>query len=116
MGQIQGRFAFFVEKSGYTKQHIEKKLGLSNGYIGKIVTGKVSFGVDILEKIMATFTELNPVWLTTGGGEMFVHTVRVSTPPLTNEAKPSTTELEALIEKILHKKLDELLQKRGAIQ
>jgi len=116
MEHIQEIFALFIEKIPLNKSEIDKKLGISNGYTGKIVTGKVSFGVDILEKIMATFTELNPVWLTTGGGEMFVHTVRVSTPPLTNEAKPSTTELEALIEKILHKKLDELLQKRGAIQ
>ncbi len=102
MGQIQERFALFVEKSGYTKQYIEKKLGLSNGYVGKIVAGRSSMSVDILENIIAIFSELNPVWLTIGEGEMLVSKKQISEQP---------QNIDALIEK----RLDEILQKRGLV-
>ena len=109
MGQIQERFALFVEKSGYTKQFIEKKLGLSNGYVGKIVAGKSSFSVEILENIIATFSELNPMWLVVGEGDIFLK------PNTNKELQSLPTDIQQTVENMIEKKLTEILQKRGLL-
>jgi hypothetical protein len=71
MLNIKERFALFVEKSRIPKTEIEKKIGVSNGFVGKIVAGKSSFSVDILERIIVEFPNLNPLWLVEGSGQMF---------------------------------------------
>jgi transcriptional regulator with XRE-family HTH domain len=71
MLSIKERFALFVDKSRIPKTEIEKKIGVSNGFVGKIVNGKSSFSVDILERIITEFPNLNPLWLVEGSGQMF---------------------------------------------
>jgi transcriptional regulator with XRE-family HTH domain len=103
MGQIQERFIHFVEIIGLTKQDIEKRIGVSNGFVGKIVAGKTSFSVDVLENILTAFPTLSPTWLTKGEGDMF----------LNHKKEPDKPDLEARI-KELEKKYEALAKNAGA--
>ena len=71
MGHIQDRFALFVENTKLPKYEISKMIGVSPSLVGKIAKGENSFSVDILEKILEVFPELNPIWLLRGEGEMY---------------------------------------------
>jgi hypothetical protein len=48
----------------------EKKIGLSNGYLGKQLKRNADLGESILTKIIENCPEINPEWLLTGEGEM----------------------------------------------
>lgn len=69
MKAIERLFVFFEEK-GLKHTPLEKELGLTNGYLGKMRDRKGSIGSDILETIFSKFPELNPDWLITGRGLM----------------------------------------------
>lgn len=62
------RFFKYLEIKGLKHTPVEKQLGLSNGYLGKMKTRKASIGSDIIEKIISNFTDLNLDWLITGKG------------------------------------------------
>ena len=64
------RFFEYLEFKGVKHTPIEKKLGLSNGYLGKMLKKKGSLGDEILQKIFSFFPKLNMIWLLTGNGEM----------------------------------------------
>lgn len=48
----------------------EKKIGLSNGYLGKQLKRNADLGESILMKIIENCPDLNPEWLLTGDGSM----------------------------------------------
>lgn len=64
------RFFYYIENKGLKHTPIEKALGLSNGYLGKMKLRKASIGSEIIEKIVSYFPDLNINWLITGKGEM----------------------------------------------
>ena len=64
------RFFYFLEKKGLKHTPIEKEIGLSNGYLGKMKARKASIGSDVIEKIVSMFPDLNTDWLITGKGDM----------------------------------------------
>lgn len=69
MKAIERLFMFFETKS-LKHTPVEKDLGLTNSYLGKMRDRKGSIGSDILEKIFCKFPELSPDWLITGNGSM----------------------------------------------
>jgi len=80
------RFIEYLTFKGLKPTHIEKTLGFSNGYLGKMRNNKASIGSDVLEKILYSFPDINSEWLLTGRGDMLkpeapaVPTVEPSTP------------------------------------
>ena len=64
------RFFEYLDKKGLKHTPIEKELGLSNGYLGKMLKRKGTIGDEVLQKIFSFFPELNIIWLMTGNGEM----------------------------------------------
>lgn len=64
------RFFYYLENEGLKHTPIEKKLGLSNGYLGKMRDRNASIGSDVMEKIVSYFPDLSPEWLLTGNGPM----------------------------------------------
>lgn len=69
MKAIERLFTFF-ENNGLKHTPMERELGLTNGYLGKMRDRKGSIGSDILETIFCKFPDLNPDWLLTGRGSM----------------------------------------------
>lgn len=64
------RFFLFLESKGLKHTPLEKELGLSNGYLGKMKARKASIGSNVVEKIISFFPDLDINWLLTGNGEM----------------------------------------------
>ena len=54
----------------------EKKVGLSNGYLGKQLVRKADLGEGILMKIIENCPEISPEWLLTGNGSMLKNEVK----------------------------------------
>lgn len=64
---VKQRLIEFLEYKRLGQGKFEKMVGISNGYVSKI---KHTPSTAILNKILATFPELNKVWLLTGEGSM----------------------------------------------
>ena len=64
------RFFKYLEIKELKHTPIEKNLGFSNGYLGKMKAKKASIGSDMLEKIICMFPDINSEWLLTGRGPM----------------------------------------------
>lgn len=64
------RFFKYLDNQGLKHTPIEKQLGLSNGYLGKMKARKASIGSDVIEKIVSYFPKLDINWLITGKGSM----------------------------------------------
>lgn len=69
---IGKRIEQLMRREGLNNNVFGQKIGVSQPAISKITSGesKPSFGV--LEKIMESFPNLNPMWLLKGKGEMFL--------------------------------------------
>lgn len=66
------RFFYFIDSQGLKHTTIEKEIGLSNGYLQKMLKRKASIGSEILEKIVYKYKDLSIDWLITGKGEMLI--------------------------------------------
>lgn len=64
------RFYQFMAFKRLRPRWVEKACGLSNGYLGKQLKNKGSFGGSIVSRIEKRFPELNITWLLSGEGEM----------------------------------------------
>ena len=51
-------------------RQFDLSVSASDGYIQRTYKNGSSVGSDLIEKILATYTDLNPYWLITGEGEM----------------------------------------------
>ncbi|MEN2402247.1 hypothetical protein GKZ90_0020830 [Flavobacterium sp. MC2016-06] len=60
----------YIDFKGIKAISFEKKVGLSNGYLGKQLKRSADLGEGILIKIVRNCPELSPDWLLTGNGEM----------------------------------------------
>ena len=76
---VSERVGQYIEKKGISYYAFENSLGASRGSISKAVKEGKSIGSNVLENIMATYPDLNPVWLLTGVGEMFVSNEEIVT-------------------------------------
>lgn len=83
MKTIERLFQYFDYK-GIKYTPVERELGLSNGYLGKMRARGASIGSEIIEKIVLYYPDINPEWLLTGAGQM----IRNSEPLVGSEEKP----------------------------
>lgn len=84
------RLRVFLEEQSISKNDFDKRIGASNGYIGKQIKNSASIGTDVIEKIISIFPQLNIIWLLTGEGPMLLEKEQEMTlndPPPTYEAK-----------------------------
>ncbi|NVK09891.1 MAG: hypothetical protein HWD89_12640 [Tenacibaculum sp.] len=59
----------------------EEIIDVSNNSIGTAIRRKSSFKSNVLNKILHSFPEINPTWLLTGKGEMFLNGVAKASEP-----------------------------------
>ena len=68
--KIIDRVFQYIDYKGIKPIPFEKKIGLSNGYLGKQQKRNADLGESIILKIVENCPEINPYWLLTGKGEM----------------------------------------------
>ena len=66
---VKERIKVFLEYKKMSQAAFEKQCGLSNGYVNNI---RKSISDNILQRVVLTFPELNPVWLRMGEGKMLL--------------------------------------------
>lgn len=71
-----------INDNNLNVRSFEERIDVSNNSIGTAIRRKASFKSNVLNKILQSFPEINPTWLLTGKGEMF----------LANELKNSLNE------------------------
>lgn len=104
---ILQRLKQFIDVKGLTIASFEKSIGMSNASFGKSLKNNGAIGSDKLENILSVYTEINPIWLLTGQGEMLAGaSTSVSAPQeadssfLYNMYKEKEAKIEAQAEQI----------------
>lgn len=69
---VSERVGQYIAKKGVSYYAFENSIGASRGSISKAVKEGKSIGSQVLENILSIYTDLNPNWLLTGMGEIFV--------------------------------------------
>ncbi len=79
----------------------EDRISVSNNSIGTAIRRKASFKSNVLNKILNAFPEINPTWLLTGKGTMFLNSDNtiVNEPTLNYETNKFKRQLK---ENLLH--------------
>lgn len=89
-------------------------ISVGNGYTSKQSKSGASVGSDVLERIIDTYPDLNPLWLITGKGNMILENIHALEP---NTDYGSTIDdiLEKKIKRIVTKQLKEINDKLDAV-
>lgn len=74
---VSERVGQYIAKKGVSYYAFENSIGASRGSISKAVKEGKSIGSQVLENILSVYTDLNPVWLLTGVGEVFIDNLEV---------------------------------------
>ena len=74
---VSERLGQYIDVKGISYYAFENSIDASRGSISKAVKEGKSIGSNMLEKILAVYADLNPVWLLTGNGNMFLNNVEV---------------------------------------
>lgn len=69
---VSERVGQYIAKKGVSYYAFENNIGASRGSISKAVKEGKSIGSQVLETILSIYTDLNPIWLLTGVGEIFI--------------------------------------------
>ena len=80
---ILERIKAYMDFKGIKVAPFEKSIGMSNASFGKSLKTKGSIGTDKLENILSVYSDINPVWLLTGEGNMLK-----TEAPCSGEAAP----------------------------
>ena len=68
---LNKRFMSFIETTGEKPTRFAKKIGISPGYMSDIKNEKKTPGIEVLNKLLSVYPNLNINWLLTGKGEMY---------------------------------------------
>lgn len=74
---VSARLGQYIDTKGISYYAFENSIEASRGAISKAVKEGKSIGSNVLEKILSTYNDLNPVWLLTGDGDMLLDGVEV---------------------------------------
>lgn len=93
----------------------EEMINVSNNSIGTAIRRKSSFKSNVLNKILHTFPEIDPTWLLTGRGTMFLNTkeedVINDTPLMYNKLDLKERVKEVLLDFLEEDILKEVVKK-----
>ncbi|SUJ26376.1 Uncharacterised protein [Sphingobacterium spiritivorum] len=70
---VAQRLSQYIEDKGISLYAFENTLKVSRGSISKAIKDDKSIGSNVLENILRNFDDINPVWLMTGKGDMYVN-------------------------------------------
>lgn len=101
--KIIDRIILFIHHKNLSMRAFDSSINVGNGYTSKQSKSKASVGSDVLERIIDTYPELNPLWLITGKGEMIIDIQTVDSEP---------TPLGNSIDKILEYKIERIVSRQ----
>ena len=102
------RIMQFIKYAGLSARQFDISIGASNGYTLRMQKNKASVGSDVIENIVATYPQLNLVWLITGEGEMIKSETEIL--GFKQLSKDKQTEIEQLIEQKIRARQEEELK------
>ncbi|WP_052752787.1 hypothetical protein [Kordia zhangzhouensis] len=108
--KIIDRIITFIKHKNMSMRAFDMSIKVGNGYTSKQSKSNASIGSDVLERIIDTYPELNPLWLITGKGEMIID-VQKSNEPLPDYGKSIDEILENKIKRIVEEQLKEFSDK-----
>lgn len=76
---VSERVGEYMAKKGISYYAFENSIGASRGSISKAVKEGKSIGSQVLENILSIYTDLNPTWLLTGQGNIFLDNEEILT-------------------------------------
>ncbi|MCE2787949.1 MAG: helix-turn-helix domain-containing protein [Bacteroidota bacterium] len=71
MDILNTRIIEVMDTKGLTKSSFAAKLGVSLPLIAHICSGRNKPGIELIQKVMQVFPDVNPYWLLLGQGNMF---------------------------------------------
>jgi transcriptional regulator with XRE-family HTH domain len=93
---LNSRFIELMVKTGHSKSTFAKELDVSLPLITHITNGRNKPGMELIQKILTVYPDLNARWLLLGEGEMFEQ--QISMPDLSMQY----AEINAVIDQIKH--------------
>ena len=100
------RVAKIIEVNKLNIRSFEEKIDVSNNSIGTAIRRKASFKSNVLNKILHAFPEVDPTWLLTGRGTMFLEGSShglVQEPPSSYEVSMLNTKIKENLLELLSK-------------
>ena len=108
--KIIDRIITFIKHKNMSMRAFDMSIKVGNGYTSKQSKSSASIGSDVLERIIDTYPELNPLWLITGNGDMILD-IKNSGEPLPDYGKSIDEILENKIKRIVQEQLKEFSDK-----
>lgn len=108
--KIIDRIITFIKHKNMSMRAFDISIKVGNGYTSKQSKSNASIGSDVLERIIETYPELNPLWLITGEGDMIID-VKKSNEPLPDYGQSIDEILENKIKRIVKEQLKEFSDK-----
>jgi hypothetical protein len=68
------RIEEFIRVKDISFNAFDQSIGSGSGYISKQIRNRASVGADVIEKMIQAYEDINPLWLITGKGDMFLDT------------------------------------------
>lgn len=68
---MENRVLKVIDNSGLTAAEFALKVGIQSAQISHIKSGRNKVSLEIVQRILANFDEINPDWLILGKGEMY---------------------------------------------
>ena len=102
--KIIDRITDFIKHKNMSMRAFDMSIKVGNGYTSKQSKSGASVGSDVLERIIDTYPELNPLWLITGSGNMIID-FKNSDEPLPDYGKSIDEILENKIKRIVQEQL-----------
>ena len=89
------RVAKIIEVNKMNIRSFEEKINVSNNSIGTAIRRKASFKSSVLNKILIAFPDIDPTWLLTGRGQMFLEgEVVLREPEITYDLKDMRAQIK----------------------
>ncbi len=77
--EIKDRILQMLKEENLTYTKFAEKLDVQPSSISHIVSGRNKPSLEFLQKVLKNFTNINPLWLIIGKGDMFVQKANVQT-------------------------------------
>ncbi len=115
MENINARVLMVMGKMGFKKGELANRLGVSAAVITHIYSGRNKAGLDLIQKLLVVFPELDERWLLLGEGNMIKATQRPSMVEIKSkmEAAKDRMKLQQNALYDLGRMLDEISKELG---